>query len=105
MKNKKNGVKILLACVVLLLVAIYLAACGIHYFEKEAQPKAFGSLLDTMRYTFLTLTTVGYGDMSPTTTGGRVITILVGVTGSLVSIVVWFTAIVFGARTLIRKFG
>lgn len=104
MKNKAEIIKKFLAFVVLLPVSIVLlAACSIHYFEKGAQPEAFGSFLDTMRYTFLTLTTIGYVDIYPVTAGGKVFTAFVGVTGYLIGIAC-FTAIVFGSLTLIKKF-
>ena len=51
---------------------VYLAACGIHYFEREVQPEAFGSILDSMWWAVVTLTTVGYGDVYPETGGGKV---------------------------------
>ena len=104
MKNKADVIKKLLVFVVLLSVSIVLlAACGIHYFEKDAQPEKFGSFLDAIRYTILTLTTVGYGDVYPITAGGRLLSLLVGVTGYLIGIA-FFVAIVSGLLTLIKKF-
>ena len=104
MKNKADVIKKLLVFVVLLSVSIVLlAACGIHYFEKDAQPEAFGSFLDAIRYTLLTLTTVGYGDVYPITAGGQLLNGLVGVTGYLIGIA-FFVAIVSGLLTLIKKF-
>ena len=60
---------------------VYLAACGIHFFERDAQPEAFGSILDSMWWAVVTLTTVGYGDVFPTTAGGKVFTALVTLVG------------------------
>ena len=57
----------LLALAILSLMLVYLAACGIHYFEREVQPEAFGSILDSMWWAVVTLTTVGYGDVYPET--------------------------------------
>ena len=71
----------LVALVILSLMFVYLAACGIHYFEREAQPEAFGSILDSMWWAVVTLTTIGYGDVYPTTPGGRVFTALVALVG------------------------
>ncbi len=71
----------LLALVILSLMFVYLAACGIHYFEREAQPEAFGSILDSMWWAVVTLTTIGYGDVYPTTSGGRFFTALVALVG------------------------
>ncbi len=103
MKNKADVIKKLLVFVVLLSVSIVLlAAYGIHYFEREAQPEAFGSFLDAIRYTLLTLTTIGYGDVYPTTVGGKLLTAFVGVSGDLISIAC-FVVIVSGSLTLIKK--
>ena len=71
----------LLALVILSLMLVYLAACGIHYFEKEAQPEDFGSILDSMWWAVVTLTTVGYGDTFPITPGGKFFTVLVTLIG------------------------
>lgn len=102
MKNKMGITKKLLIFVVLLLVSVFLAACGIHYFEKEVQPETFGSFLDTIGYTFLILTTTGYADVFPITAWGRLLSVLVGVSGYLIGIAC-FTAIVFGLITWIKK--
>lgn len=71
----------LLALVILSLMFVYLAACGIHFFEREVQPEAFGSILDSMWWSVVTLTTIGYGDVYPTTSGGRLFTALVALVG------------------------
>ncbi|WP_224813802.1 ion transporter [Hasllibacter sp. MH4015] len=58
-------------------VALYLAAVGIYHFEHEAQPDGFSSIPESLWWAIATLTTVGYGDVYPITTGGRVFTGLV----------------------------
>ncbi len=71
----------LLALVILSLMLVYLAACGIHYFEREKQPEQFGTILDSMWWAIVTLTTVGYGDVYPETPGGKFFTALVTLIG------------------------
>ena len=71
----------LLALVILSLMLVYLAACGIHYFERDVQPEAFGTIIDSMWWAVVTLTTVGYGDVYPETAGGKVFTALVTLVG------------------------
>lgn len=71
----------LLALVILSLMLVYLAACGIHYFERETQPEEFGTILDSMWWAIVTLTTVGYGDVYPITPGGKLFTALVTLIG------------------------
>ena len=60
---------------------VYLAACGIYYFEKTKQPDDFGSIPDAMWWAIVTLTTIGYGDVYPVTAGGKVFTALVALVG------------------------
>ena len=77
-----NDVKTeLFALVILSLMFVYLAACGIHYFEKDTQPEAFGSIFSSMWWAIVTLTTIGYGDVYPVTVGGRVFAALVAFVG------------------------
>ena len=59
------------------LVLIYFAAIGIYYFENEAQPEHFSSIFDSLWWSIVTLTTVGYGDVYPITMGGRIFTFFI----------------------------
>lgn len=60
---------------------LFLSAVGIYFFENEAQPEAFASVFHSLWWAVCTLTTVGYGDVVPITTGGRVFTFFVLATG------------------------
>jgi voltage-gated potassium channel len=55
-------------------ILLYLSAVGIYYFERAAQPEAFGSVFHCLWWAVSSLTTVGYGDVFPITTGGRIFT-------------------------------
>lgn len=63
------------------LALIYLSAVGIYHFEHEAQPEVFVSVFDGIWWATVTLTTVGYGDAVPITTGGKVFTFFVFIVG------------------------
>ena len=63
------------------LALIYLSAVGIYHFEHEAQPEVFVSVFDGIWWATVTLTTVGYGDVVPITTGGKVFTFFVFIVG------------------------
>ncbi len=77
-----SGVKReLLALVILSALFVYLAACGIWYFERFEQPEAFGSIPDAMWWAIVTLTTIGYGDVYPETAGGKIFTAVVALVG------------------------
>ena len=61
-----------IAAAYLLSVALVVAACGIYLCERQAQPQDFGSIPAAIWWAIATLTTVGYGDVTPVTTGGKV---------------------------------
>ena len=76
----ENG-RSLSAAFFILLTVMLLAASGIYYFERDAQPIAFSSIPAAMWWAFATLTTVGYGDVTPITVGGKVFGALITVIG------------------------
>ncbi len=59
------------------LLVLYVSAVGIYYFEHTAQPEAFASVFHSLWWAVVTLTTVGYGDVYPVTTGGKIFTFFV----------------------------
>ncbi len=59
------------------LMVLFIASVGIYYFENEAQPETFASVFHCMWWAVETLTTVGYGDVFPITTGGRIFTAII----------------------------
>jgi voltage-gated potassium channel len=61
----------LMSALCIMLVLIVLASGGIFIAEHAAQPVVFGSLLKTMWWSVVTLTTIGYGDMIPITSIGK----------------------------------
>jgi voltage-gated potassium channel len=69
------------AALFILMIVILLAATGMYAFERVAQPVAFGSIPAAMWWAFATLTTVGYGDVTPITVGGKVFGALITVVG------------------------
>lgn len=60
------------AMLFILVVLIILSASGIYLVESKVQPEHFGSIPKAMWWAVVTLTTVGYGDVIPTTTLGKV---------------------------------
>lgn len=63
------------------MIMIFLSAVGIYYFEHEAQPEKFRSVIDSLWWAVSTLTAVGYGDVYPITAGGKVFTFVVLLVG------------------------
>jgi len=76
----ENG-RALGAAFFVLLTVMLIAASGMHIFERSAQPEDFGSIPASMWWAFATLTTVGYGDVTPITVGGKVFGALITVVG------------------------
>lgn len=65
----------------ILSIAILLTSCFAYFAEASAQPDKFGSIPDAMWWSIITLTTVGYGDVSPVTPFGKVIGVLTAFAG------------------------
>ncbi len=59
------------------LILLFISAAGIYYFEHPVQPEAFSSILHSLWWAVVTLTTVGYGDVYPITLGGRIFTFII----------------------------
>ncbi len=65
----------------ILLVLLILASSGIYLIEHTHQPEAFGSIPAAMWWALVTLTTVGYGDVTPQTGWGQLVGGLITVIG------------------------
>ncbi len=74
------------------LVVLLASSLAMHEFEREAQPMKFGHLSDCMWWSFVTLTTVGYGDLYPVTGAGRIVAVFtmligIGILGTFISLI------------------
>lgn len=77
----RENIRSLGAAFFVLLTVMLLAASGMYFFERHSQPIAFGSIPSAMWWAFSTLTTVGYGDVTPITVGGKVFGAMITVIG------------------------
>ncbi len=68
--DKKEQVFLALMAVLVLLI---LASSAMYYAERDAQPDHFSHIPDAMWWGVVTMTTVGYGDVTPITTLGKVL--------------------------------
>jgi len=64
----------------LLLFIVATAGIAIYVFEERANDN-INSLFDALYWALITISTVGYGDISPVTTEGRVVSMLVIISG------------------------
>ena len=71
----------LLAAMVVLVILLIMSAGGIYILESELQPDTFGSIPSAMWWAIVTLTTVGYGDVTPVTAMGKVFGGVIGLLG------------------------
>lgn len=65
---------------VMLLLVIMTASLG-YLFEHEAQPDKFENIPQSIYWAVITLASVGYGDISPVTPMGRLMTIILALLG------------------------
>tara|TARA_Y100001934_G_C12367995_1_gene784631 strand:- start:399 stop:1604 length:1206 start_codon:yes stop_codon:yes gene_type:complete len=73
--------KPLIMTVFLLALALLIFSSLMYAIENTAQPQAFADIPSAMWWGLVTLTTVGYGDVTPLTAGGKVLGAIVTVMG------------------------
>ena len=71
----------LLAAGFIMLILLILASSGIYLIEHDVQPDVFGSIPSAMWWSVVTLTTVGFGDVTPITAGGKAFGAIVALVG------------------------
>lgn len=76
--NERRG---LAGALVIFIVVLLLSATVVYYIERAAQPKTFGSIPEAMWWAMAALTTVGYGDVTPVTSLGRIVAGVVALLG------------------------
>lgn len=74
------------------IITVLFAGVSMYHLEGPVHPDTFGTMWGSIWWAVVTMTTVGYGDMSPTTGPGQCVAILImitsiGIVGSLISIV------------------
>jgi voltage-gated potassium channel len=71
----------LVLSVVFILFLLIIVSTLMFYIEHDAQPELFSSIPETMWWGIETLTTVGYGDMVPSTHLGRILGGMIAILG------------------------
>ncbi|MFQ6618246.1 MAG: potassium channel family protein [Fidelibacterota bacterium] len=91
----------LLRIIVIILVVVLIGATGVIFFEAGKNSDQFDSMWGAIWWALVTITTVGYGDKVPVTTGGRIIGAIMMFTGvALVSIFTATISSIFVAKKI-----
>ena len=64
-----------------LFAIVFIYSGAIYQVEHPIAPEIFASFLDAMYFAIVTMTTVGYGDVTPVSEAGRTLTVMMILTG------------------------
>jgi len=96
--------KSITAAMMVMIFLIIIAASLMHTVEGHVQPETFGSILRSLWWSVVTMTTVGYGDVVPVTTLGKMIATVIMLIGvGLVALPAGMLAARFGEELRERK--
>ncbi|MEI6985329.1 MAG: cyclic nucleotide-gated ion channel [Rhodospirillaceae bacterium] len=84
------------------LVVLLCASVLVYLLEGRAQPQSFGTVPKALWWTIVTLTTTGYGDMTPITPLGRMLAGLVMMSG-IVVFALWAGVLATGFTQEMRR--
>ncbi|HEY9729579.1 MAG TPA: ion transporter [Chroococcales cyanobacterium] len=84
--NSEDGV-IFVRILFTLFTIIFVYSGLIYQVEHRANAQAFETFLDAFYFSVVTMTTVGFGDVTPTSEGGRLLTVLMILTG--IALIPW----------------
>ncbi|GFO72057.1 voltage-gated potassium channel [Bathymodiolus japonicus methanotrophic gill symbiont] len=74
---------------------IFIASTAIYMFENEKMGGQINNLYDAFYWAVVTMSTVGYGDLTPVTQGGRLVTTALIISG--LGLMAFFTSIMVAA--------
>ena len=83
----------------LLALSILITSCLMYFAEHALQPDKLGTIPDAMWWSIVTITTVGYGDVTPVSNWGKVIGAFTALSGVFtVALLTGIVASAFAAR-------
>ncbi|MCP4274097.1 MAG: ion transporter [Gammaproteobacteria bacterium] len=87
-----------------MMILVIISASAMHNLEHQAQPEAFSSIPDAIWWAVVTMTTVGYGDITPITFGGKLLATFIMLLGvGVVALPAGILAARFGDELKTRK--
>jgi len=91
LKNKRFE---LITLLFLLFFVVSMAGIAIYVFEEHINPQ-INTLFDALYWAMVTITTVGYGDIAPVTHEGRIISMIVVISG--IAMISFLTSVIVSA--------
>ncbi len=85
----------LITLMVFLGFLVFISSIAIYLFENPLAGGNIHDLYDAMYWSIVTISTVGYGDITPQTLGGRTVTLILILTG--LGVLAFFTSIIVAA--------
>ena len=96
--------KTFISAIYIFLVALLISSSLIYYAENSSQPDDFRSIPDALWWSIITLTTVGYGDVSPVSLIGKIIGAITAIMGvCTVALLTGIVANAFSAQLSRKK--
>ncbi|KXJ13824.1 Potassium voltage-gated channel subfamily C member 1 [Exaiptasia diaphana] len=83
-QSLKASFRELMLLAIILIIPIVVFSSIVYEFEKTQQPVKFNSIPQTFWWAVITMTTVGYGDMSPLTLTGQLMGSICAICGVLI---------------------
>jgi len=100
----KEEAESLMVAITIMFIIVIFASVGIYIFEHNVQPETFGSVPRAMWWAIVTLTTVGYGDVTPVTPQGKIFATFITIAGvGLVSLPAGIIASGFTEQLRLRR--
>ena len=100
----RKELKSITAAIMVMMFLVIIAAGLMYTLENEAQPEVFGNILHSLWWAVVTMTTVGYGDVTPVTLLGKMVATFIMLIGvGLVALPAGMLAARFGDELRERK--
>ena len=88
MFGKLSDSQLVIIRIVMTVFTIILIASGLIWtVESKVNPEQVGTIWDAMYFSIVTLTTVGYGDVTPLSPAGKIVTIIMILSG--IALIPW----------------